>query len=54
MCEEENVEMVMAPLSACGDNAAMIGLVANERFANKKFSNLDSDVEAHAPVDVKY
>lgn len=54
MCKEENVEMIMSPLSACGDNAAMIGLVANERFANKKFSNLDSDVKAHAPLDVKY
>ena len=54
MCEEENVEMVMAPLSACGDNAAMIGLVANDRFANKNFSNLDTDVEAHASLDIKY
>ena len=54
MCKEENVEMVMAPLTACGDNAAMIGLVASDRFANKKFSNLDTDVEAHAPLDVKY
>ena len=54
MCMDEGVEMVMAPLSACGDNAAMIALVANERFAAKKFSKLDTDVEAHASLDVKY
>lgn len=54
MCEKENVEMVMAPLSACGDNAAMIGLVANDRFANKNFSHLGTDVEAHASLDIKY
>lgn len=54
MCEEEGVEMVMAPLSACGDNAAMIALVADERFKLRKFANLDSDVEAHALLDVEY
>ena len=46
--------MVMSPLTACGDNAAMISLVANERYKHKNFAKLDSDVEAHAPLDVKY
>ncbi len=54
MCSEEKVELIMAPLSACGDNAAMIGLVANNRFADAKFSALDADVSAHAPLDIAY
>lgn len=54
MCAAENVKMIMAPLSACGDNAAMIGLVANARFADAKFSALDADVSAHAPLDIAY
>ena len=54
MCEEENVEMVMAPLTACGDNATMISLVANDRYKQNKFAQLDTDVEAHALLDVEY
>lgn len=54
MCKEESVEMVMAPLSACGDNAAMIALVADERYKQKKYAKLDTDVEAHASLDVEY
>ena len=54
MCEEENVEMIMAPLSACGDNAAMIALVANQRYKENKFSNLSTDVQAHATLDEDY
>lgn len=54
MCKEENVAMIMSPLSACGDNAAMIALVADKRYKQKKFSTLDSDVAAHAILDKKY
>lgn len=54
MCEQENVEMVMASLSACGDNAAMISLVADQRYKAKKFSDFSIDVEAHASLDVQY
>lgn len=54
MCKEEKVEMVMAPISACGDNAAMISLVADQRYRQKKFSKLDCDVQAHASLDEEY
>lgn len=54
MCKEENIDMVMAPLSACGDNAAMISLVADVRYKQKKFATLDSDVAAHAILDEEY
>lgn len=54
MCDEENVELILAPLSACGDNAAMIGLVANVRFIQNRFFNLDADVLAHASLDLEY
>ncbi len=54
MCKEENVNLIMAPLSACGDNAAMIGLVANDRYSAKKFFSLDADVSANCNLDIKY
>lgn len=54
MCEEEGVELIMPPLSATGDNAAMIALVANDRFAKDRFLELHADVAAHAPLDKRY
>lgn len=54
MCDEEKIKMVMAPLSACGDNAAMVGLVAADRYKNQNFFELNSDVSAHASLDEKY
>lgn len=54
MCDEENVKLIMAPLSACGDNAAMIGLVANERYKSSKFFDLSADVKARSSLDNKY
>lgn len=54
MCNEEGVKLIMAPLSACGDNAAMIGLVANERFKSSKFFDLSADVQARTSLDAKY
>lgn len=54
MCKELNIKLIMAPLSACGDNAAMIGLVATDRFKAKKFFNLQADVAAHANLDLPY
>ena len=54
MCKEEGVEMIMAPLTACGDNAAMIALVANQRYIEKKFSKLSTDVQANAILDKEY
>ena len=44
----------MPPLSACGDQAAMIAEVARDRFAQGKFSDLSLDVKAHAPLDEPY
>ena len=54
MCEDTNVELIMAPLSACGDNAAMIGLVANKRYSENKYYGLEHDVIAHLPLDISY
>lgn len=54
MCDKNNVELVMAPLSACGDNAAMIALVAHERYLQNKYFSLDDDVQAHASLDEDY
>lgn len=51
MCKDENVDLVMAPLSACGDNAVMIGLVANDLYKQEKFAPLKCDVSAHAALD---
>lgn len=54
MCKEENIQLIMAPLSACGDNAAMIGLVAHDRYLQNKFFALDADVAAHSSLDIDY
>lgn len=54
MCDKEGVKLIMAPLSACGDNAAMIGLVANERFKSSKFFDLSADVQARSSLDNDY
>lgn len=54
MCNKAGVNLIMAPLSACGDNAVMIGLVANDRFKQHKFLDMDADVAAHAPLDEEY
>jgi N6-L-threonylcarbamoyladenine synthase len=54
MCANRGVRLTMPPLSACGDNAAMIALVALERFDEGKLASLDCDVRAHAPLDEAY
>lgn len=54
MCAEMGVRVTMPPLSACTDNAAMIALVALDRFKQKKFFDLSCDVKAHAPLDEAY
>ena len=33
-CREEKIDLVMAPLAFCGDNAAMIGVAASQRLAS--------------------
>lgn len=54
MCDEMDVRLTMPPLSACTDNAAMIALVALDRYKASKFFSLDCDVAAHASLDEAY
>lgn len=54
MCAEMGVRLTMPPLSACTDNAAMIALVALDRYKAGKFFGLDCDVAAHASLDDAY
>lgn len=54
MCEKRHVRLIMPPLSACGDNAGMIALVALDRFANQHFFDLDCDAYAHLDLDKPY
>lgn len=54
MCEEMGVRLTMPPLSACTDNAAMIALVALDRYKAGKFFGLDCDVAAHVSLDEEY
>lgn len=54
LCQQLGVRLTMPPLSACTDNAAMIALVALDRYKQQKFFGLDCDVKAHAPLDEAY
>lgn len=54
MCAALGVRLTMPPMSACTDNAAMIALVALDRYRQGKFSGLDCDVKAHAALDEAY
>ena len=54
MCKKIGVRLTMPPLSACGDQAAMIAEVARDRYAQDKFADLSLDVKAHAPLDEAY
>ena len=54
LCKQMGVRLTMPPLSACTDNAAMIALVALDRFRQGKVSGLDCDVAAHASLDAPY
>lgn len=53
-CKKRGVRLSMPPLSACGDQAAMIALVAHDRYKQKKFADWSLDVQAHAPLDEVY
>ena len=54
LCAKMNVCLIMPPLSACGDNAGMIALVALDRYRQGKFMPLDADAQAHADLDEPY
>ena len=54
LCAAMGVRLIMPPLSACGDNAGMIALVALDRYRQGKFMPLDADAQAHADLDEPY
>lgn len=54
LCAELGVRLTMPPMSACTDNAAMIALVALDRYRAGKFFGLDCDVTAHVSLDEPY
>ncbi len=54
MCEKAGVRLVLPPLSACGDNAGMIALVALDRYKQEKFFPFDFDAKAHVNLDEPY
>ncbi len=54
LCERLHVRLTLPPLSACGDNAGMIALVALDRFRAGKFYPLDADAQAYANLDDPY
>ena len=54
LCAKMRVRLIMPPLSACGDNAGMIALVALDRYCQGKFMPLDADAQAHADLDEPY
>ena len=54
LCKKMHVRLVMPPLSACGDNAGMIALVALDRFRQGRFYGLETDAQAHADLEQEY
>ena len=54
LCERLHVRLTLPPLSACGDNAGMIALVALDRHNQGKFFTLEADAQAHATLDEPY
>ena len=54
LCERLHVRLTLPPLSACGDNAGLIALVALDRHNQGKFFTLEADAQAHANLDEPY
>ena len=54
LCKRLRVRLTLPPMSACGDNAGMIALVALDRYRQGKFFPLDADAQAHANLDEPY
>ena len=54
LCERLHVRLTLPPMSACGDNAGMIALVALDRHNQGKFFTLEADAQAHANLDEPY
>lgn len=54
MCDARGVRLIMPPLASCGDNAAMIALVALDRYRQGRFFDWASDAHAHADLAAPY
>ncbi|WP_270295459.1 tRNA (adenosine(37)-N6)-threonylcarbamoyltransferase complex transferase subunit TsaD, partial [Eggerthella sinensis] len=54
LCKRLHVRLTLPPMSACGDNAGMIALVALDRYRQSKFFPLEADAQAHANLDEDY
>ena len=54
LCKRLHVRLTLPPMSACGDNAGMIALVALDRYRQGKFFPLEADAQAHANLDETY
>ena len=54
VCTKRGVRLTMPPASACTDNAAMIALVAIDRYHAGKFAGLDCDACAHTDLEEPY
>ena len=54
MCDKMGVRLTLPPLSVCGDNGAMIALVALDRYWQGKFFDLSCDALAHTNLDEPY
>ena len=54
LCKKMKVTLTLPPMSVCGDNAAMISLVALERYRAGKFFDLSADACAHTNLDDPY
>ncbi len=53
-CAKRGVRLTMPPLSACTDNAAMIALVALDRYREGRFFGLEADAYAHCDLEQPY
>lgn len=50
MCDDLGIKFVVSPLELCGDNAAMIGLVAQDLFKRSEFVDLSGDVSSKSSL----
>ena len=54
MCDKMGVRLTLPPMSVCGDNGAMIGLVALDRYNQGKFFDFTCDALAYTNLDEPY
>jgi N6-L-threonylcarbamoyladenine synthase len=52
--EAKNIHVIHPPTDACTDNAAMIALVALDRYRAKNFMQLSDDAYAQADLQQPY